>query len=157
MDFDILPPVQYQGIWLTIFFIALGALVLYVLLVLLFTRKKKQQTARQLDVNSQEYKETIRRKHMTNIEALRASTLTGELSAADLNQRLGVILRSFAAEYSGMNTRPMTLSELKRNNIPSDLISAIEAFYPIAFRNLSQKGDPNVAVQAALDVIYRWN
>lgn len=158
MDFEnINPPVVYESVWLIIFFCALAFIILYVGGVLLFTRKRKPSVQAPVDKSSLSYKESVRKKHMDNIQTLKQESINGGLSSSDLNQRLGVILRSFAAEYSGFNTRPMTLSELRRNNVPKELVDAVESFYPIAFRNLSEGGSPEVAVQAAMDVIYKWN
>jgi len=157
VDFDnINPPVQYEPIWIQIFAIALAVIALYVIVTLIATKKKKPKAEPYIDRTSQAYRETVRKKHMDNIQQLRAEALSGDLKSSDLNQRLGVILRSFAAEYSGLNTRPMTLSELRRNNVPKELITAIEGFYPIAFRNLAEQGNPDVAVNAAMDVVYKW-
>jgi hypothetical protein len=126
------------------------------LVILIATRQRRLEPEPPIDLYSNEYRNSIRQKHMDAIEDLGELNQKGELSANDLNQKLGVILRAFASEYSGLDTRPLTLSELKRSDVPKELIAAIESFYPIAFRNLSEQGNPAVAVQAALDVIYRW-
>lgn len=157
MEIDnIVKPVLYLEIWLAIALVAVTVIVIYVIIVLTATAKRKPRTEPAVDATSFGYREQIRHKHMDAVQNLTRQAESGELSTSDLNQKLGVILRAFAAEYSGLNTKPMTLSELKRSQVPRELVAAIEQFYPIAFRNLAEKSDPAVSEKAALDVIDRW-
>lgn len=157
MDYDnIAPPVQYESVWMWILISSLLVLSIYYLVTLLATRKKKALPAVHIDRNSLQFRAVVRNRHMEAISALHKEYLDGNMTAEVLTQRLGVVLRSFAAEYSGMGTRTMTLTEMKRNPIPKNLVDAIEAYYPIAFKNLAESGDPSFAIQKAKDVINTW-
>ena len=156
MNYDIIPPTTYQPLWTVIALVALGFVLLYVLVLVLATLPRREKVAAERRVPALRG-EAARQQCMNDIDQLAADHAAGKYNASEVTQKLGVILRAFAADYSGLRTKPMTLAELKRAGVPASLVHAIESFYPVAFGVMMEQESPAVALAHAKEIVYTWS
>jgi hypothetical protein len=156
MNYDIIPPTTYNIFWVWVATAVTAFVCVYVATLLIATMPRKPRVATPTPTPVLRG-EAARQHCMVAIDQLAADHAAGKYNASQVTQQLGVILRAFAADYSGLRTRPMTLTELQRAGVPSGLVQAIESFYPVAFGVMMEKESPAAALAHAKELVYRWN
>ena len=151
-DSGFFPPVQYSPVWLLFAVLLVAIVVVWFILVPLFTRPRpiiSEATARAAMVPQ------IRARYDTLIADVAIAHARAELTNRQAHQRLSALVRAFAHETSGYPASAMTLSELRALNLPG-LTAAVEQFYPSEF-GVADSGSVAASAAEARRVIAEWS
>lgn len=150
-DSAFLPPVQFSPVWALLGLAILVLSLVWFVAVPLLTRARKIPVERPQQVPDLA---TVRIRYLTLIDEVQASHERFELTAREAHQRLSALVRAFAHESSVHPASSMTLSELKRLELPR-LAGAVEKMYPAEFGTREQ-GNLGQAVDEARRVVLEW-
>ncbi|WP_125106056.1 MULTISPECIES: hypothetical protein [Gulosibacter] len=150
---EVLPLVGYSAfwLWLGIGFIAL--VVVYYLLVWVFTRDPSR-------TNEAEHDETIdvdaaRAQAFARVDTIERQASSGELDDRSAYEQLSATMREFVAEATGVPADHMTLADLSRTQLQGTT-RTVAQLYPGIFAPEAQR-DVAAATRDARAVISGWN
>lgn len=92
--------------------------------------------------------ETRRREHLERLDRVEAEVAAGNLSLRAAHQAISEIVRSFAATVGEVDTRPMTLEQLRVHG-HAGLVDVVALVYPPEFAPGAQ-GEPAERLAPAL-------
>lgn len=146
-------PLAYQDRWLWITLALAATLVLYYLAVWWFTRRPRVRVVAGPVSDARD----LRAEHLARIDAVASAVAAGEATPRSGHQDLSEIVRTHAAEVSGLPARTMTLADL-RTRAPGELVAAIELMYPPEFAPDEEHArlQFDAALARARDLVARW-
>lgn len=124
------PPVQFSPLWAFLGFGLLLLVVLWFVLVPVFTKAKPLPFLPTPPRPGPPVPARTRYAHL--IDEIEHAYALQQLTVREAHQRLSSVVRAYAHESSGYPASAMTLSELRQLDLPR-LSSAIERFYPAEF------------------------
>lgn len=157
---DTLPLAEYNIIWLLIGTGLLVLAILFVALVLLFTKKlNPEDFVKPLDkeVTGAERLSLIKNTYTEELLKIEQQWNDKEISTRKAFQLLSLNLRNFTHEYSSSGAFSFSLQDLEEHNAPEILVNKIRNYYPLSFEEANRTGNVNLAVQDALKLIQVWN
>lgn len=152
-DESYFPPVQYSPVW---FLIGVGifvAIVIWIVAVIWFTRKRALPPPPPLPFTLP-LPDEARNRYLGFIDDVNTGYRRGTLSYADAHHELSVIVRAFAAEARGVRAPYMTLQDL-RDGDHTALADIVEKLYPGEFSG-RQESPIEVAVSRAKGLVATW-
>lgn len=155
-DDDLLyPPAQYGVGWLLLLLAIVGVLILAGVVVAVLTRPKRVVPPVVADPAAVLMQ--LRGEYLARIDDIDRRARTGELDARRAHAELSRLMRSFVAEYSGIEAPVMTLQDLVARGVHPALIDAIGRFsYPSLFPRRPPV-DPALGADAARQVVHAWH
>lgn len=99
--------------------------------------------------------EALRAEYLQKIESLASSYAARAISARAVHQQLSLLLREFVAKANNVPADTMTLSDLKKMNLPT-LTPVIESFYIPEF-SMVESGSVQAAIATAREVVAQWS
>lgn len=158
----LMPPIQYDLIWLVIAVSLVGLVVLFYTILLSLTSKiKPEDVIKPLpdDSNSPPVDRMgeLKNRYVTQVLELQKKHDEGKVSTRKAFQSLSVLLRNFSHEYSKTGAFSMSLNDLERSSTPVVLTDKIRNFYPFAFEQANKTGNVKLAVEDTLKVIQLWH
>lgn len=155
-------PVLYSW-WVPVLGVVLVALaVAYVVWAVRHTRRRPEQDVppappvRQLGPYDDPYA-SVRPVYLAKVDALEQRFDAGELDARALHLELSAVVREFGTVRRGVDTRVLTLSDLRRVDGARSLANLIETYYRPAFARYGAVGaSTERALEGAREVISRW-
>lgn len=155
-DDDLLyPPTQYGGGWLLLLLAIVAVLILGAVVVGLLTRPKRLAVTPRVDPAAVLMQ--LRGEYLAGIDDIDRRARSGELDARRAHAELSRLMRTFVAEYSGLEAPVMTLQDLVARGVHPALIDALGRFsYPSLFRSRPPV-DPVLGAEAARQVVRAWH
>ncbi|WP_182112456.1 MULTISPECIES: hypothetical protein [unclassified Actinotalea] len=155
-------PVLYSW-WVPVLGVLLMALaVAYVVWAVRHTRRRPEHDApppppiRRLGPYDDPFA-TVRPVYLAKVDALEQRFAAGELDTRALHLELSAVVREFGTVRRGVDTRVLTLSDLRRVDGTRTLANLIETYYRPAFARYGALGASSErAIQGAREVIRRW-
>lgn len=99
----------------------------------------------------------VRPLYLSKVDVLEQRFTAGELDARALHLELSAVVRDFGTVRRGLDTRVLTLSDLRRLTGTRDLANLIETYYRPAFARYGTVGaSTERAIDGARRVISRW-
>ncbi len=152
-------PVPYPLWWLVLGCAMILAAIMLVVLVLRLTRRPahdRRHRPRGAPIRADHFG-LIRAEHSRQLAVLGQRHSLGELDDRAVYQGISVIVRSFAAERTGVDVRTLTLSELEGPQL-TRLRTLIGETYRPSFADPGddQPRDPNKALRVAQMLVSRW-
>lgn len=126
--------------------------------VVFFSTRKKPRTVLSLATKAPVPTlniEALRAEYLQRVEMLSTSYANHGISARELHLQLSITLREFVAKVNNLPTDKMTLSDLRKMNLPT-LTAVIETYYAPEFSAV-EKGNVQTAVATAREVITQWS
>lgn len=156
LDDDLLyPPIQYSGGWLLLLIAAVLLAIAAGVAIAVLTRPKRVPVA---PVPHPQYVlQQLRAEYLAQIDDVDRRARAGELDARKAHAELSRLLRSFVAEYSGIEAPVMTLPDLVDRGVHPALIDVISRFTnPSIFRRRPPV-DPVLGAEAARTAVNAWH
>lgn len=122
------PPVQFSTGWTVLGILLLVAIVVYIVLVIVFTHVRRPRTQVQTMPSPWAVQET----YLGLVDDVLVAHDSGVIGAREAHQRLSGIARDFATATRGMRAPYMTLGDLRRTRAV-ELADTIESLYPGEF------------------------
>lgn len=95
------------------------------------------------------------REALERIDATVVAAHRGELDARDVHVELSAIVREYGYKRTGVDTRSMTLAELRRSRL-TQVADTVATFYPIAFAP-DPASEVEPAAERAREVVRSWS
>ncbi|MBX9245991.1 hypothetical protein ICW40_14375 [Actinotalea ferrariae] len=156
-------PVLYSW-WVPVLGVLLVALAIgYVVWAVRYTRRRPEHDApppappqRRLGPYDDPYA-SVRPVYLAKVDAVEARFAAGELDARALHLELSAVVREFGSVRRGVDTRVLTLSDLRRVDGTRRLANLIETYYRPAFARSGALGaSTEQAIAGARRVISQW-
>jgi hypothetical protein len=147
------PPVQYSAVWVVIGILILLLIAGWYVFVWVSTRRRREQIvpdplAGTLPPTS------VRDTYLRLIDDVQRAHHEGSLSFGDAHQRLGLIVREFAAQARGIRAPYMTLDDLRAHQL-TPLSATVGELYPGAFSG-HETGSVAAAAERARRLVIEW-
>lgn len=155
-------PVQYERfvLYLVVGILLIALVVAWYVFVVRFARTRIPRAVGDTGRAPADLR-VLKVKYAGLIDEVEAEFREGRYSERAVASRLSLLLRFFAHEASGVDAQVMTLSDLRAARVPA-VTSAVEAYYPPAFRPVSDQdaeseADPEAALDTAREVVRSWS
>lgn len=157
LDVDPYPPSQYGVLWLLL---AIGLVVLIVAWYVLLPRLVRRFTKPPVTVTPPPQPrvltplQTAKQIAFDRIGGVESAVTAGTMDVRDAHIELSAILRDFATTTTGIDARPMTLTELRASKLEA-LAAVVATYYPIAF-GVPEHSKLSGAADRAREVLATW-
>lgn len=134
-DTDIVPPVQFEPLWLILGIVAVVLVVLWYLLIPVIARRATRRPAPTAPQFTQPYQgpQGAHERALAAIDQVEQDARAEVISIREAHLRLSAIVREFAWDMTRVDARTMTLTELRATGLTT-IADAVAQFYPIAFQ-----------------------
>lgn len=152
-DDKIVPPVQYEVLWLILGIALLVAIAAW--LVFLFRSTRKKLTPAEMIAKGKDPYVKYRKKYISQMESIDQQYRSGQLGVRELHLSLSALVRQFAQETRGINAETATLSDLRKASGAGPLTDLIEQYYHPEFAE-NPTADAERSMANAREVISGW-
>ncbi|MGB4758572.1 MAG: hypothetical protein WBP26_00785 [Candidatus Saccharimonadales bacterium] len=154
---ELYPLEQYGLAWFLVGVLCLLLIAAWLGFVFWTTRKKPQKTVHTLlpkepvkpDINA------LKAKYLALIAEAEQEVNQHTITARVAHQKLSLLVRYFVFEANGFRAHVMSLSDIKRIDLPS-VARVIEQYYPAEFAAIEQ-GNITQAIAKAKEVVSSWS
>ncbi|MGG7466470.1 hypothetical protein [Plantibacter sp. YIM 135347] len=146
------PPAQYSMLWPVLGLLLIALVIAWYVWMTWYVRRrtaKAQTTTRQTPSPA-----TLRVRYLGLIDEIEHDFGAGALSTRKAHQKLGLIVRMYAHESSGVRAQVMTLDDLNQAKL-FPVARAVSSYYPAEFRE-AESGSVHDAAEMARQVVTTW-
>lgn len=149
------PPVQYNVLWLLLGVVLLLVVIGWLVFVLWFTRRTPAPFANSAYYAGPDFPGTsLRESYLGLIDEVERANREGALSSREAHQRLGLLVREFAAQVRGVRAQYMTLEDLRATPL-GPLAETVGELYPGSFAG-EESTTVSLAAGRARKLVGEW-
>lgn len=156
LDVDPYPPSQYGWPWLVLGIGLLLVIVAWYVLLPFIVRGVTREPAAPPPIPPRPLTPLQLAKQVAfdRIMVVEGAVGDGAMDVRDAHLELSAILRDFATQVTGVDARPMTLTELRASSL-EQVAAVVATYYPIAF-GISEHSQLGTAATDAKGVLSAW-